>query len=108
MSAIMLAWDLGSFLTNLKSNVQTWLGTIVVLVGLIMVGVAVYQIAKGLISHGRSQTNWFTVILLFLLGGAFFAGGLTWVISIAEGGKATIDGMGGAGVPTEAVRLLFR
>lgn len=101
-------WDVSTFLKGLKTNVESWLTIIVGLVGLIMVGVAIYQIASGLMSHGRKQTNWFTVILLFLIGGAFVAGGLGWAMGIAEGGKETIDkmGAGNTAVP-ETIRFLF-
>ena len=124
MSAYMLAWDVGSFLENLSKNVQSWFGIIVVLIGAIMVGVAIYQvatglimmicaiwkIASGLISHGKKQTNWFVVILLFLLGGAFFLGGFNWALDIAQGGKETIDkmGSGSGGAPDEVIRLFTR
>lgn len=101
-------WDVGTFLEGLSTNVESWLKIIVSLVGLIMVGVAIYQIASGLMSHGRKQTNWFTVILLFLIGGAFVAGGLKWAMDIAKGGKETIDKMGtGSKAVPETIRFLF-
>lgn len=110
MSAYMLAWDVGSFLENLLTSVKGWFGTIVILIGAIMVGVAIYQVATGLISHGKKQTNWFVVILLFLLGGAFFLGGFQWALGIAQGGKETIDkmGSGSGGAPDEVIRLFMR
>ena len=72
------AWDLGSFLENATSTLQGWGGSLIILIGVIMVIASVYQIAKGLIQGGRGQTNWAIAILLLLIGGAFMAGLFRW------------------------------
>lgn len=94
-NVMALAWDLGTFLQNATSTLKTWGNYLIILIGVVMIIVAVYQIAKGLISHGRGQpTNWFVAILLLIIGGALMVGGFTWVSGIAEGGKQTIDDLG--------------
>ena len=93
--ATTAAWDLGTFLQNAKSTIETWGGYLIMLIGVVMVIVAVYQGAKGLISPQKSQTNWGMVAALLIVGGAFSIGGYSWVSNIAEGGKKTIDDLGG-------------
>lgn len=89
-------WDLGSFLQNATNTIKTWGGYLIALIGVIMIIVAVYQIAKGLISHGKQgqPTNWFVVIGLLIVGGALSISGFTWISGIAQGGKKTIEDLG--------------
>ena len=95
---ILMAWDIDSFLTNLGTKLQTWGSLIFIILGVVMLIVAIYKLATGLMSHGKGQpTNWFVVLLLFLAGGALVAAGTSsfdWVKGIAEGGKTTIEGLG--------------
>lgn len=102
------AWDLSTFLQNAKTTIEKWGGYFIMLLGVIMVIVAVYQAAKGLISPQKSQTNWLIVVALLIFGGALTAGGYTWVSGIAEGGKTTIDELGGGGVILPMLKNFFR
>lgn len=88
-------WDLGSFLAGATNSIKGWGSLVIILIGIIMVIASVYQIAKGLMSRGRTQTNWGVVVLLLLVGGAFMVGGFEFVSNIAEGGKKTIEDLGG-------------
>lgn len=99
VNAMRLAWDIGTFLQNATNTLKEWGNYFIILIGVVMVVVAVYQIAKGLISHGKTQTNWFVAAGLLLVGGALMVGGFTWVAGIAEGGKKTIDDLGSTIVP---------
>lgn len=91
-------WDIDSLLGGLNTTLRTWGGVFVVVVGLIMVIVAVIKIAKGLISHGKTQTNWVINIILFFLGGALcFGGGWDLVAGISEGGDKTLQTIGEKG-----------
>lgn len=92
-----LAWDLGTFLQNAANTLKQWGGYLIVLIGVVMIIVGIYQIAKGFISHGKTQTNWFVAIALLILGGALMVGGWSWVAGIASGGKQTIDDLGNGG-----------
>lgn len=89
-------WDLGNFLQNATDTIKTWGGYVVILIGVVMIIVSVYQIAKGLIGHGKQgqPTNWFIVIGLLVVGGALSIGGFTWVSNIAQGGQKTIEDLG--------------
>lgn len=89
-----MAWDLGSFLQNATSTLKTWGGYLIGLIGVVMVVWSVVMIARGLISHGKTQVSWPVAIILLILGGAFMVGGFTFVADIASGGKQTIDELG--------------
>ena len=89
-----MAWDLGSFLQNATTTLKTWGGYLICLIGVVMVVWAVVMIARGLISHGKTQVSWPVAIILLILGGAFMAGGFAFVANIASGGKKTIEDLG--------------
>lgn len=92
-------WSIGTFLTNATSTLKGWGGLFIVLLGVVMIVVAGVLIAKGLMSHGKTQTNWLIVILLFLIGGAFMVGGFSFLSDIAGGAKKSIEDIGsGTGV----------
>lgn len=101
---IPMAWDLGSFLEKSKSTLQIWGGSLIMLIGVVMVIASVYQIAKGLISGGKGQVNWAIAIILLIVGGAFMVGGFSFVSNIAAGGQKTIEDLGQVVVPL----LMFR
>ena len=95
-------WSINTFLQNLGSSMQQWGKFIVFVIGGAMVIGAAYFIAKGLMSQGRSQTNWALTILLLIIGGAFMAGsfgGWSLLQSISEGSKDTIEDLGGVILP---------
>lgn len=109
-------FDIGQFVQNVVDIIKEWGGWFIIGAGAIMLVVAIYMIAKGLIMHGKTQVNWFIVAVLFIVGGALlsFASGLdafAWVQGIAEGGKQTIEDLGGAGgtgTPTPTILYFFR
>lgn len=91
-------WDLGNFLKNAGETLKRWGGLVLIILGAVMLIVAAYQIAKGLMTHGRQgqPTNWLVVIILLIVGGAFIAaGGWGWFQGIAAGGQKTINDLGG-------------
>jgi hypothetical protein len=100
MTSVPMSWDLGSFLQNAAKTLKTWGGYFIILIGVVMVVASVYQIAKGLISHGKGPgTNWAVAIALLILGGAFMTGGFAFVANIAGGGKKTINDLGQTVIP---------
>lgn len=108
MSNFILAWDIGSFLNNTKSTLQSWGSSLIILIGVVMVIVSVYKIASGLISHGKQQTNWAIAIILLIVGGAFMVGGWTFVNTVAQGGGTTINDLGnGTGAAQTIIPFLF-
>lgn len=87
-------WSLDTFLQNAAGTAKTWGGYFIVLIGIIMIIVAAWQIGSGLMSHGKKQTNWAVAIILLVLGGAFAVGGFNFLSNIASGGAATINKLG--------------
>ena len=50
--------SIGKFIQSMGTNIGSWVKMIVMIIGVIMVGAGIYQVAKNLISHGKGQTNW--------------------------------------------------
>lgn len=89
------AWTLNKFLTNAKGGVQTVGGSLIALLGVIMIIWGGVQIAKALLSHGKGQSpNWVVCIALIVVGGAFATGGLTLLSNIGRGGYSTVNDIG--------------
>lgn len=90
------AWDLVSFLENAFDYLEVVGGSLVTLLGLILVIWASVLIAKKFFGNGQSQgDSWFKIVLMIIIGGALLAGGIVLLTSIAEGGKTTIEELGG-------------
>lgn len=66
---------IGGFLQALTRSVSTYVRIIIMLIGIVMVGFGVFQIAKNLISHGKAQTNWFVTFALITVGGVLMLSG---------------------------------
>ena len=91
-------WAVGTFLNNLNKSIFKWGQTLVVIIGIVMVIVGVFNIAKGLMSGGKTQVNWVINILLFFIGGALaFSGGWNLVQDISAGGYSTLQELGNEG-----------
>ena len=102
-----MTFDITTFGQNLYKMLREWGNILIIIIGVVMMIVAIWQIAKGLIQHGKAQVSWAVAIALLIIGGAlasFGAGGAIegtaawdWVEGIAEGGKNTIDALGTEG-----------
>lgn len=92
---VSMAWTLGSFLDNLKENMQEWVGVVMLIVGIALLGFAVFKMAQGLISHGKTQVNWVMVVLMFIFGAFLVGTGGT-----AGGVFSAVSGLGQGGVDT--------
>lgn len=89
-------WDLISAITNATAFAKLVIGALIVLFGTCAVGWAVYKFFGKLgNSQSAAQTSWFTIVVLFIAGGAAMAGGSTLIFDIAQGGKDTIEQLGG-------------
>ena len=65
----MLMASIGSFLNSMQKSLGNYGSIIVSIIGIAMVIVGIYQVAKNLISHGKGQTSWVTAIALIIIGG---------------------------------------
>lgn len=93
-------FDVEMFLKNATGKIKEWGGLALILIGVILMVVAVFKVASGLISHGKKQVSWPVCIIMFILGGALASFGLdgvgawSWLQGIANGGKNTIEDLG--------------
>ncbi|WP_078598693.1 hypothetical protein [Evansella clarkii] len=89
-------WDLRNFLENSFSTLGEWISLAVMILGIVAVGYAIWQITSGLMSQGKKQTNWAVAIILLLVGGTLsMTTGFQFVQDIAGGGRRTIEDLGG-------------
>ncbi len=89
-----VAFSFTEFFNNAKSSLSTIGGAFISLLGLVMIVVAGWQIAKGLIGHGKVQTNWFICVGLLIVGGLFMVGGIVWLTQLAENVGGAVEGLG--------------
>jgi hypothetical protein len=62
--------SIAEMLDAFAQTLGTWGNIIILILGIAMIIVGVYQLAKALISHGKGQPpNWFIIIGLLLIGG---------------------------------------
>lgn len=99
------AWDLTSFLKGSFKTIGTWVQLALMIVGIVAIGYAIWQITTGLMSHGKKQVNWAVTIILLLVGGVIStSSGFGFFQGIAEGGKKTIDDLGkGSATPAQTI-----
>lgn len=91
---VLGSWDLTSFLSNATEQVKTWGGSFLMLVGVVGVIWAAFQIISGLMSQGKKQVSYGTNAILLLVSGALVATGLDLVLEISKGGQQTIQDLG--------------
>lgn len=88
----MLMASIGSFLNSMQKSLGNYGSIIVSIIGIAMVIVGIYQVAKNLISHGKGQTSWVTAIALIIIGGGIaLTGGWRMIGNFANTGRQTLD-----------------
>lgn len=88
-------FELSNLLKSATGKVNDYAQSLVVIIGVVMVVAAIYQIGKGFMSGGRGQTNWAMAIGCLIVGGAIcVTGGYKLIADVAKGGKDTINSMG--------------
>ena len=84
--------SIGQFLNSMQASLANYGSIIVSIIGIAMVIVGIYQVAKNLISHGKGQTSWVTAIALIIVGGAIaLTGGWRMIGNFANTGRTTLD-----------------
>ena len=91
--------SIGKFLGTLLGNIQNYVFIIIMIVGIVMVCAGIIQVAKNLISHGKTQTNWIVTIALIVIGGILMmTGGFTVISNFTKDTQLslekTLDGSG--------------
>lgn len=98
MNLVQLGWDIGTFLQKAKEAMIKWGGYLIMLIGVILIIVAVYQLAKKFIApQSAGPGGWATPIMMLIIGGALAVGGWQFIYNIAQGGKKTIEDLGTGG-----------
>lgn len=90
-------WDLTNFLDNATDQLEVWGNMFLVLLGVVGVAVAGYQIISGLMSDGKKQVSYGKQAILLLFSGAMMVSGFVLLSDIAGGGAQTIESLGGNG-----------
>ena len=88
-------WSIGNFLQNAITTLQDWGKWLIILIGVILIVWSCVQIARGLISHGKTQISWPVNIIMLIMGGVFMIGGFSFMAGVASGGKQTLQELGG-------------
>ena len=95
MNLMATTWSIGNFLGALQGSVLNYVKIIIVIIGIIMVGFGVYQIAKNLISHGKGQINWVVTFALIIIGGTLMlTSGFDLLKTMGRSGKGSIEKLG--------------
>lgn len=93
-NAMMYTGDasIGKFIHSMGTNIGSWAKMIVMIIGVVMVGFGIYQVAKNLISHGKGQTNWVVTLALIILGAILMlSGGWDFIKDFSTAGRKTLD-----------------
>lgn len=96
-NAIPGAWDLTNFLKNGASSVRGWLQLALVGIGVVLVGIMGFHLARKLLASPQSaqQTmSWAKIIAGIMVGGALMTSGFTLLSDVASGGQKTITDLG--------------
>lgn len=97
---------IGEFLSSFQETLANYGSIVSSIIGIAMVVVAIYQIAKGLMSGGKGQTNWVMTIALLLIGGALaLVGGWGTVGNFVNIGDKTITEMSQGNADTDGDKV---
>jgi vacuolar-type H+-ATPase subunit I/STV1 len=77
MYNVILSATIGKFIGALQGSLANYALMIASLIGIAMVVVGIFQLAKNLISHGKGQTNWAVTFGLIIVG-SMVAMGTGW------------------------------
>ena len=91
-TALMYSGSIGTFIQTMGKNIGSWVKMIVMIIGVIMVGAGIYQVAKNLISHGKGQTNWIVTLALIIFGAILMlTGGWDFIKTFSDAGQTTLN-----------------
>lgn len=86
--------SISGFLSSLQKTIANYGSIVVSIIGIAMVIIGIYKIAKNLMSAGKGQTNWVVAIALVVIGGALaIVGGWAFVGKFANTTKTTLNDM---------------
>ena len=95
VNALSADWTISNFIASAQVSIMSYVQVIILIVGVVMVGVGIYQVAKNLISHGKGQTNWVVTIALIVIGGTLMlTSGWSVIKDVGNGISGSLKNMG--------------
>lgn len=87
-------WSIDSFLSKVTTSIDGWAAIITTMIGLAMLIMSIFRIAKKLMGRS-SNDSWALCVALFFFGGVFATGG-GWLMAgkLASMGRNTLVQMG--------------
>ena len=90
------AWDLNSFLNNVKQYARQIAAPALGVLGVVLLAYAGYKIFRAIMGRAGSEgPEWGKAILALIFGGALLFGSYTLMESIGRGGLQTVNKFGG-------------
>ena len=94
-------WTLEGFLSNFIESARTWACGFVMLFGIFLIVVSVYQLVKAITGGGKGQpANWAFIIAGFAVGGICLSGGWNLITGVSKGVGTSIENMGNSEIKT--------
>lgn len=90
-------WSLDQLLSGAYSKMLNWVGYVILIIGIILLGIAVFQLLKKFGSGGQGGMSWVVIIIMACVGGALMGGGIKFVYDLTKGAQSTITNMGNTG-----------
>jgi hypothetical protein len=90
-------WSLDQLLSGAYNKMLNWVGYIILIIGVILLGIAIFQLLKKFGSGGQGGMSWVLIIIMACVGGALMGGGIKFVYDLTKGAQSTITNMGNAG-----------
>ena len=90
-------WSLDQLLSGAYNKMLNWVGYIILIIGVILLGIAVFQLLKKFGSGGQGGMSWVLIIIMACVGGALLGGGINFVYKLTKGTQSTIEDMGKKG-----------
>lgn len=95
VNALSADWKISDFIASAQVSIMSYVQVIILIIGVVMVGVGIYQVAKNLISHGKGQTNWVVTIALIVIGGTLMlTSGWSVIKDVGNGVSGSLKSMG--------------
>lgn len=96
--SLPLDWSIEKLLDGFYQQMTSWVSYIVLIAGIILLGIGVFQLVKKFSSGGQGGgVSWVMIIIMLLVGGVLVGGGLNFVFKLTSGAQNTIEDMGNTG-----------
>lgn len=92
----MAGFNINGILKGAAHSMTTWMRYIVLIIGLVIMGIGIFKLAKSFMNHGKGQTSWALAIICIFVGGALAIGGFKFLTKVASGGEQTLKDLDSA------------